>query len=519
MQNGSVGWRIAVGMCVTMAVIWSGLACAVTNPHGIAVIAGNHDYEHIEDVTFAHRDAEAFGRYAVEILGFDPGRVLYLKDAKKIELETMFGKPGKAVARQRSVGEEFRDCEEGWCPWMVVVTAGEYMMGSPEGEEGRYDNEGPRHEVRIGKPFAVGKYEVTFAEWDACVARGGCGGYRPNDQGWGRGDRPVMNVSWEDAKLYVRWLSRKTGKTYRMLSEAEWEYVARAGTTAAYTREVETGENRANCRGCGSEWDGRETAPVGSFSANGFGLHDMHGNVWEWVEDCWHEDYKGAPSEGEAWTSGGECGKRVLRGGSWHVRPRFLRSALRFRFSAGLRNCSVGFRIARTLTPLVLAALHPALGGQGAPPPGPSGGRFPEGWVSRKERKRLFFGEARDGNQIGWLAHGAGYVYRHVGIFWGGLAQPEVTNPDGVDHRQQEPRADRGRRVRAPGGGGVQAVCGGCPWIRSEPDRGPAGRGVHADEVGVRQPGQSQGNKGGSSSGRNAVRMWWCSIPGTERRV
>ena len=256
----------------------------------------------------------------------------------------------KVLGSRRRVGEEFRACEEEWCPWMVVVPAGRYMMGSPTGEAGRFGDEGPRHEVRIGKKFAVGKYEVTFEEWDACVAGGGCGGYRPDDAGWGRGNRPVINVNWEDAKAYVEWLSGRTGKDYRLLSESEWEYVARAGTTMAYWWGDEIGEARANCDGCGSRWDNK-TAPVGSFRANEFGLYDVHGNVWEWVEDCSHESYSGAPGEGEAWVSGGDCSRRVLRGGSWDYRPRVLRSALRSWNSSGNRSNYNGFRIARTLTP------------------------------------------------------------------------------------------------------------------------------------------------------------------------
>ena len=616
MQSRSVGWRIAVCAGVAAAAVWGGLACAaVTNPHGIAVIIGNYDYRHTEDVTFAHRDAEAFGRYVVEILGFDPGRVLYLKDAEKIDLEKMFGNQGnnrgviwrrldeegrsdvvvfysghgmpglqdrrgylvpvnaepdsaeltgysldllwenlgklekarsvavyvdacfvgesaagtlfkgtssvrvhvplpeegdgrmtlltaasgkqvalwdqqakhglftkhlldglyggadanedgrvtageakayldgkmtpaarrvgkeqkaqlkgaeekvlsaarfparssreakalgadlekvrkekeavegertrlareleqvrkekedvsrarqrlaRKVAEQeeemarlrgelaaakggvpgRQPGEAFRVCEEEWCPWMVVVPAGEFMMGSGSGE-GEND-ERPRHKVRIGKPFAVGKYEVTFGEWEACVAGGGCKGYQPSDEGWGRGDRPVINVSWEDARAYVRWLSRRTGLTYRLLSEAEWEYVVWAGTKGNYHWGPGIGEGRANCKGCGSEWDMKQTAPVGSFRENGWGLYDGHGNVWEWVEDCWHRDYEGAPRDGRAWTTGGDCSSRVLRGGSWSSKPRNLRSANRFRNSAGNRNNNLGFRIARTLTP------------------------------------------------------------------------------------------------------------------------------------------------------------------------
>ena len=212
-------------------------------------------------------------------------------------------------------GRVFRDCPE--CPEMVVVPAGSFMMGSPSHEAGRGDDEGPRHRVTIEKPFAVGKYEVTFAEWDACVADGGCGGHRPEDEGWGRGRRPVINVNWDDAKAYVRWLNRKTGKQYRLPSEAEWEYAARAGTTTRYNWGDDIGRNRANCNGCGSRWDRKQTAPVGSFRANVFGLHDVHGNVWEWVEDCLNYNYAGAPADGSPWTDGDCTLAAVLRGGSW----------------------------------------------------------------------------------------------------------------------------------------------------------------------------------------------------------
>ena len=245
------------------------------------------------------------------------------------------------------IGEVFRDCAT--CPELVVVPAGSYQMGSPSSEEGRADDEGPVHRVTIAQPFAVGVYEVTFAEWDACVSGGGCNGHRPNDRGWGgRGRRPVINVSWEDARAYVAWLSRETGQRYRLLSEAEWEYVARAGTTTKYWWGDETGQNRANCYGCGSQWDSEQTAPVGSFRPNAFGLHDVHGNVWEWVQDCWNGNYAGAPGDGRAWEMG-DCSRRVLRGGSWYVEPWYLRSALRIRGTAGNRGSGSGFRIARSL--------------------------------------------------------------------------------------------------------------------------------------------------------------------------
>ena len=253
--------------------------------------------------------------------------------------------------RNWPAGESFRECRG--CPEMVVIPAGEFMMGSPASEEGRDSDEGPQHRVRIGRPIAVGKYEVTFEEWDACVAGGGCRGYRPSDEGWGRGRQPVINVSWEDAKAYVRWLMEKTGKEYRLLSEAEWEYMARARTETRYSWSwgYDEGNNKANCAWCGSRWDDQQTAPVGSFEANGFGLHDVHGNVWEWVEDCRHDDYAGAPTDGSAWTSGGNCGHRVSRGGSWFSHPWDLRSANRNGFDAGYRSNTVGFgfRVARTL--------------------------------------------------------------------------------------------------------------------------------------------------------------------------
>ena len=243
---------------------------------------------------------------------------------------------------ERQVGRVFRDCEG--CPEMVVVPAGSFMMGSNDGN----DDETPVHRVRIGERFAVAVYEVTFGEWEACVRGGGCGGYRPGDAGWGRGNRPVINVSWEDAEGYVGWLSRETGKEYRLLSEAEWEYVARAGSRGAYHLGDEIGRNRANC--CGSLWEVKRTAPVGSFGRNGFGLYDVHGNVWEWVEDCWNGSYRGAPSDGRAWETG-DCGRRVLRGGSWGDGPWNVRSANRGWTYAGVQFHDSGFRVARTLTP------------------------------------------------------------------------------------------------------------------------------------------------------------------------
>jgi formylglycine-generating enzyme required for sulfatase activity len=230
---------------------------------------------------------------------------------------------------------------------MVVLPIGKFMMGSPEGQG--LNEERPQHVVMVAKPFAAGKYEVTFAEWDACVSAGAC--FRPSDAGWGRGNTLVINVSWDNAHRYVDWLSRLTGKDYRLLSEAEWEYAARAGTTTAYAWGDEMGKGNANCNGCGSQWDNKQTAPVGSFKLNAFGFHDMHGNVWEWVEDVWHDNYQGAPTDAHPWIEDGARSLRVVRGGSWVDNPGLLRSAYRQRDDPGTGDTYSGFRVARTLGP------------------------------------------------------------------------------------------------------------------------------------------------------------------------
>ena len=244
-------------------------------------------------------------------------------------------------------GESFKDCSG--CPEMVMLPAGSFMMGSPPGEDGRNDDEGPQHRVTIEKPFAVGKFTVTFDEWAACVSGGGCkGNPSPSDAGWGKGRRPVITVSFDDAKEYVEWLSQKTGKKYRLLSEAEWEYAARAGTRTRYFWGDNVGSNNANCNGCGSAWDNKKTAEVGQFQPNAFGLYDMAGNVWQWTEDCWNGNYNGAPDDGSAMRSG-DCSRSVFRGGSWPEPPRYLRAAARGGFSLSYgRYKNFGFRVART---------------------------------------------------------------------------------------------------------------------------------------------------------------------------
>ena len=254
-----------------------------------------------------------------------------------------------------SPGRRFRDCEI--CPEMVEVPTGSFVMGSPAAEEGRTRDEWPMHQVEIGYRLAVGVYEVTFQEWEACVDSGGCDGYVPNDEEWGRERRPVVNVSWDDAQEYVNWLGTKTGKEYRLLSEAEWEYAARAGTRTPYHFGDEASSRFANF----GEIAGK-TVAVGSYPANAFGLHDVHGNAGEWVADCW-KSYDAASSDGSP-NLEGDCEAGVWRGGSWAAGSQYMRSAncshdrgpydwANHNFARGrtMRSEYIGIRVARRLIP------------------------------------------------------------------------------------------------------------------------------------------------------------------------
>ena len=238
--------------------------------------------------------------------------------------------PARSVAPGSS--KTFRDC--GQCPEMVVVPAGSFTMGAADRLWQASDT--PAHQVAIARPFAMGKYEVTFAEWAACMKGGGCqNNPNPGDGGWGRDRRPVINVSWSDANAYVAWLSKTTGKTYRLPSEAEWEHAARAGSATLFSFGGDPGQLCLNANGADAAYRRRNpgayrdsselqcddgagaTAEVGRYSPNAFGLYDMHGNVWEWVEDAWHDGYVGAPTDGTPWIKDADPGKRVLRGGGW----------------------------------------------------------------------------------------------------------------------------------------------------------------------------------------------------------
>ena len=239
-------------------------------------------------------------------------------------------------------------------PPMMAIPAGSFVMGSPPDERGRKGAEGPQHRVRIARGFALSRDLITFDEWDACAAAGGCKGYFPADEHWGRDTRPVVNVSWNDTQDYIAWLNAKTGGHYRLPTEAEWEYAARAGTATPYYTGYTISTDQANYDGvdypsAGSPGIYRQmTTPVGSFAPNGFGLTDMGGNVWEWIEDCWNGDYRGAPADGSAWLRG-DCNRRVVRAGAFNNTPAFARSAFRFWEVGQLRSAFVGFRVARDL--------------------------------------------------------------------------------------------------------------------------------------------------------------------------
>lgn len=246
-------------------------------------------------------------------------------------------------------GSILRDCTD--CPDLVVIPAGSFTQGSPESEPESLGNERPQRLVNVPM-FAMGRYPVTFAQWDACVADGGCSN-SASDNGWGRGDRPVINVTWNDAQEYVAWLSSTTGQQYRLPSESEWEYAARAESIGRYNIGNCITTDQANFRGttpaqdCPEGIDRQQTLPVGSFTANAFGLFDTHGNVWEWTQDCANADYEGAPTDGSAWLDG-NCGQAMLRGGSWFNAGRDLRSARRFNLGHNQdTNNTTGFRVAR----------------------------------------------------------------------------------------------------------------------------------------------------------------------------
>ncbi len=258
---------------------------------------------------------------------------------QEAEQDDAYLEAASAVAPAHQAGDILRDCEN--CPEMVVLTGGLFVMGSPADERGRRADEGPQREVSLA-PFALSRTEVTFAQWDACLADGGCNGYSPSDGGHGRGDRPVTNVSWDDAQAYIAWLNGRAGEEiYRLASESEWEYAARAGGVTPYAFGATVTATQATYRV-------RATTAVAAYDANAFGLHDMHGNVAEWVADCYSPNYDLAPIDGAA-VEAETCTRRVHRGGGYADQAPALRAAARQPAQPNLRSPSVGFRIARAL--------------------------------------------------------------------------------------------------------------------------------------------------------------------------
>ncbi|MBM3506820.1 MAG: formylglycine-generating enzyme family protein [Alphaproteobacteria bacterium] len=273
----------------------------------------------------------------------------------------------QVAGRTLKPGYSFKDCET--CPEMVVIPAGRFSMGTPGSVPSRSTDEAPAHTVTIGKAFAVGRFEVTkgeYAEFVRATGRapgGDCFYYNGTQMkmtpdparnwdspGFAQSDRdPVVCINWDETGAYLQWLSQRTGQRYRLLSEAEWEFVARAGTSTTRPWGNDIGRGNANCDGCGTEYDAKRTSPAGTFPANAFGVRDMLGNVWERVEDCWHETYAGAPADGTVWAALGNCGQRVTRGGAWLSDAPDVRSALRNWDLPANRKNTLGFRVARSL--------------------------------------------------------------------------------------------------------------------------------------------------------------------------
>jgi formylglycine-generating enzyme required for sulfatase activity len=233
-----------------------------------------------------------------------------------------------------------KDCDV--CPVLVALSPRPFTMGSNNSDP----SERPAHKVALHTPFAIGKYEVTVGQWRECVKASVC----PAMPSLGNvpDNLPMRDVSWDEAQLYLKWLGTVSGKPYRLPTEAEWEYAARGGTATRYWWGDQMKGGHSSCEGCGEPWNTERPPPVGSFAANPFGLNDMNGSVWEWVQDCWHSTYKGAPEDGSAWV-GGTCQARVIRGGSWRENGSYMLSTTRFKYDASVRQSQNGFRVARSL--------------------------------------------------------------------------------------------------------------------------------------------------------------------------
>jgi formylglycine-generating enzyme required for sulfatase activity len=247
--------------------------------------------------------------------------------------------PVKSTTNTPASGES-KDCAA--CPVMVSLTPGSFTMGSNAGDI----SERPPHRVTIGAPFAIGKYNVTVEQWNACVAASACP--KLSSENGSVTNAPARDLSWDEVQQYIKWLSKMTGKPYRLPTEAEWEYAARGGSATTYWWGDQMRKGNTNCKGCGDPWHDEKPENVGTFAANAYGLYDMGGNVWEWVSDCWHSSYKDAPADGRAWDAPG-CDMRVIRGGSWREGADYMLVSTRFKYSESVRQSQNGFRVAKDL--------------------------------------------------------------------------------------------------------------------------------------------------------------------------
>lgn len=272
-----------------------------------------------------------------------PERPPRVPAGQQVQDKSAPARPASAAAepsatKGAAVGTEIRDCPT--CPIMIPLRSATFTMGTNNDDP----SERPAHPVTISRPFAIGKFEVTVEQWRACVDAGACPAV--STQADAANNTPVRDLSWDDAQQYLKWLSRQTQQTYRFPTEAEWEYAARGGTTTRYWWGDQMQTGKANCKDCGEPWRRDRPANVGSFAANPFGLHDMNGSVWEWVSDCWHSSFKGAPSDGRSWDED-NCRARVIRGGSWRDGATYMLSTTRFKYDASVRVSQNGLRVVR----------------------------------------------------------------------------------------------------------------------------------------------------------------------------
>jgi formylglycine-generating enzyme required for sulfatase activity len=247
--------------------------------------------------------------------------------------------PASPAAAGAALGE-LNDCTA--CPAMVSIAPGSFTMGSNTSDP----SEKPAHRVTLGNGFAIGKYEVSVEQWNACADAGACAHLAQASNA--NAKAPVRDLSWDDAQQYLKWLGTVSGKTYRLPTEAEWEYAARGGTATRYWWGDQFATGKANCKECGPPWHADSPADIGSFAPNPYGLYDMNGSVWEWVSDCWHNSYKEAPGDGRSWDQP-NCSVRAIRGGSWREGTSYMLSTTRFKYDASVRNGQNGFRIARSI--------------------------------------------------------------------------------------------------------------------------------------------------------------------------